>query len=263
MRLVSYNIRFGGRRRRDLLADVIGQLEPDVVILQEATEPDVVDWLAERTGLPHAVRRPDWSVAALSRVPLTVSAWRQPRPGRGFLELDSPESPVRIFGVHLTAGLTARGERIRMREAEKLVTFVGAPSKPSVAVGDFNSIAPGDRVVLRQWPLWIRLLLRVDGGIRTETMGFLAGSGLTDEFRRLHPADSGYTLPARGPSVRLDYLLATAPAVPLVRSCAPVGVEDVPIVARASDHLPLLSVIEPPHEAVPEPPPESTPAPPS
>ncbi|HEU4672844.1 MAG TPA: endonuclease/exonuclease/phosphatase family protein, partial [Candidatus Limnocylindrales bacterium] len=234
MRLLSYNIRFGGRRRRDLLADVIGHLEPDVVILQEATEPDVVDWLAARTGLPSAVRRPDWSVAALSRLPLTVRAWHQPRPGRGFLEIDSPESPVRIFGVHLTAGLTARGERIRMREAEKLVAFLGTPTKPSVAVGDFNSIAPGDRVVVRQWPLWIRLLLRVDGGIRTEAMASLVGSGLTDVFRHLHPAEPGYTLPARGPSVRLDYLLAGSAAVPLVTACAPVGEADVPIVARAS-----------------------------
>ncbi|HEY3523421.1 MAG TPA: endonuclease/exonuclease/phosphatase family protein [Candidatus Limnocylindrales bacterium] len=245
MRLLSYNIRFGGRRRRDLLADVIGHLEPDVVILQEATEPDVVDWLAERTGLTSAVRRPDWSVAALSRVPLTVRAWHQPRPGRGFLELDSPESPVRIFGVHLTAGLTARGERIRVAEAQKLVAFLGTPVKPSVAVGDFNSIAPGDRIVVAHWPLWIRLLLRVDGGVRTEAMRSLADSGLTDVFRRLHPDEPGYTLPARGPSVRLDYLLAAAQAVPLIRACSPVSAGDVPIVARASDHLPLLSVIEP------------------
>src|SRR5581483_1287286 len=178
----------------------------------------------------------------LSRLPLTVRAWHEPRPGRGFLEIDSPASPVRLFGVHLTAGLTTRGERIRLREAERLVTVLGMPTKPSVAIGDFNPIAPGDRVVVRGWPLWIRLLLRVDGGIRTDTMARLAASGLTDVFRLLHPSEPGYTLPARGPSVRLDYLLAGAAAAPLVTDCRPIGVADLPIVARASDHLPLLAV---------------------
>lgn len=244
MRLLSYNIRFGGSRRRELIADVIRGLDPDVVMLQEATEPDVVDWIGERTGLATTVRRPDWSVAALTRLPLTVRAWHQPRPGRGFLELDSPDSPVRILGVHLTAGMTARGERIRVREAERLVAFVGAPAKPSVAVGDFNSIAPGDRVVVARWPLWIRVLLRVDGGIRTDAIALLERNGLVDAFRRFHPSDPGYTLPPRDPSVRLDYLLATRDALPLVRSVGPVLPSDEPLVIRASDHLPLLSVID-------------------
>src|SRR5436309_1275206 len=127
MRLLSYNIRFGGSRRRELIAGVIRDLDPDVVLLQEATEPDVVDWVGART-----------------RLPLSTQAWHQPRPGRGFLELDSPESPVRILGVHLTAGMTARGERIRIREAERLITLVASAPKSSVVVGDFNSIAPGD-----------------------------------------------------------------------------------------------------------------------
>lgn len=257
MRILSYNIRFGGSRRRELIAGVISALDPDLVILQEATEPEVVDWIGARTGLTTTVRRADWSVAAMTRLPLTTRAWHQPRPGRGFLELDSPESPVRVLGVHLTAGMTARGERTRLREAERLVAFVGAPVKPSIAVGDFNSIAPGDRVVVGRWPLWIRILLRVDGGIRTDAMALLERNGLTDTFRRLHPTDAGYTLPPRDPSVRLDYLLATSDAMPLVRSVEPVLPADEPLVLRASDHLPLLSVIE----AAPEPePPDSTPA---
>jgi endonuclease/exonuclease/phosphatase family metal-dependent hydrolase len=244
MKLVSYNIRFGGSRRRELIAEVLEGLDPDVVVLQEATDPEVVDWIGRRTGLTTTVRRPDWSVAALTRLPLTTRAWHQPRPGRGFLELDSPESPVRILGVHLTAGMTARGERVRLREAERLVAFVGTPVKPSIAVGDFNSIAPGDRVVVGGWPLWLRILLRVDGGIRRDVVAFLERNGLTDTFRRLHPSDAGYTLPPRDPSVRLDYVMATADALPLVRTCAPVLPDDVPLVLRASDHLPLLSAFD-------------------
>jgi endonuclease/exonuclease/phosphatase family metal-dependent hydrolase len=194
--------------------------------------------------MPNAARRAACSLAPLTPLPLAPRAWPRPRPARGFLELDSPESPVRILGVHLTAGMTARGERVRLREADRLVALVGSAPKASVVVGDFNSIAPGDRVVVGGWPLWLRILLRVDGGIRRDVIAFLERNGLPDTFRRLHPAEPGYTLPPRDPSVRLDYLLSTVDALPLVRACAPVLPAAVPLVVRASDHLPLLSVIE-------------------
>ena len=42
LRLVSYNIRFGGAEREKQLATVIKACEPDLVILQEAVRPDVV-----------------------------------------------------------------------------------------------------------------------------------------------------------------------------------------------------------------------------
>ncbi len=244
MRLLSYNIRFGGSRRREQIAGVIEALAPDVVVLQEATEPEVVDWIARRAGLETAIRQPGWSVAALTREPPAVSTWHRPRPHRGFLEIDDPTWPVRVIGVHLTAGMTARGERTRLREAAQLGPLVTGAPRPSVAVGDFNAIAPGDHVVVARWPLWIRLLLRVDGGIRTDALRFLERAGLTDSFRRLHPDDAGYTLPARDPSVRLDYLMSTAASLPLVRSCAPVTAADVPLVTVASDHLPLLTVLD-------------------
>ena len=39
LRLVSYNIRFGGGRRLAFIGAVLAALEPDVVLLQEATDP--------------------------------------------------------------------------------------------------------------------------------------------------------------------------------------------------------------------------------
>jgi endonuclease/exonuclease/phosphatase family metal-dependent hydrolase len=39
VRLVSYNIRFGGGRRVALIGAVLAALRPDVVLLQEATDP--------------------------------------------------------------------------------------------------------------------------------------------------------------------------------------------------------------------------------
>ena len=42
LRLLSYNIRYGGRGRVNSLADVIRAASPEVVLLQEATDPRVI-----------------------------------------------------------------------------------------------------------------------------------------------------------------------------------------------------------------------------
>ena len=58
-------------------------------------------------------------------------------------------------------------------------------------------------------PLWLRLILRFDGGIRTHAIGSLLEAGFVDVFRRLHPAAPGFTMPAIEPGVRLDYVIAS------------------------------------------------------
>ena len=90
-------------------------------------------------------------------------------------------------------------------------------------------------------PLWLRLLLRFDGGIRTDVQDRLAAAGWIDAFRHLHPDDPGFTLPALAPQVRLDYTLVPPGSADAVRACAPAL--DAPLVARASDHLPLVTVL--------------------
>ena len=37
LRLMSYNIRFGGVGREERIAEVIRHVDPDIVVLQEAT----------------------------------------------------------------------------------------------------------------------------------------------------------------------------------------------------------------------------------
>ena len=50
-RLLTYNIMHGGGGRLDALAAVIGGCQPDLVLLQEATDPANVQRLAEVTGM--------------------------------------------------------------------------------------------------------------------------------------------------------------------------------------------------------------------
>jgi endonuclease/exonuclease/phosphatase family metal-dependent hydrolase len=47
LRLLSYNIRFGGRGREHALAETIIAAAPDLVVFQEATDPAVIERLAE------------------------------------------------------------------------------------------------------------------------------------------------------------------------------------------------------------------------
>ena len=50
LRLVSYNIRFGGGSRLAFIGAVLASLEPDVVLLEEATDPVAVDRIAKAAG---------------------------------------------------------------------------------------------------------------------------------------------------------------------------------------------------------------------
>ena len=238
IRVVSYNIRFGGRGREGRLADVIVGLRPDVVILQEATDHGVVDRLGEATGL-HVVRHPGHSVAALSRQPFRMAGWYRPPVGRSFLVLEPEGLGIRLIGVHLRAGLHRRGEGFRLREVEGLLDVAAAGGQNVAMIGDFNAVAPGDGPLVRRMPLWLRLILRFDGGIRTRAMGSLLEAGFVDVYRRLHPAAPGFTMPAVEPGVRLDYVIASPSVISRVVRCGPVP----PTAGKppASDHLPLVT----------------------
>jgi endonuclease/exonuclease/phosphatase family metal-dependent hydrolase len=244
MRIVSYNIRYGGGSRLEAIGAVLAALRPDVVLLQEATSAGNVDRIARFAGLPHVYARPDWGVAGLSREPALDHRWHRPGRARGFLELvPAGDAGIRLIGLHLPAGLSSRGERARLRDVETLLDWAGGEADgDTVLVGDFNSVAPGDAPSVRAMPLWLRLLLRVDGGIRTDVHARLAGAGWVDAFRHLHPGDAGFTLPAIAPQIRLDYVLVPLVMVDRLRECAPVA--DAPGVGLASDHLPLLTVLD-------------------
>ena len=240
LRVASYNLRFGGIGRKAAISASLASLQPDLVILQEATDQPTVEWIGQRLGLDHVVVGSGRSVAALSRQPLD-SAWHEIGLGRSALELKFRLRDFRIFGVHLSAGLSQRGESRRMVEVSRLLGQIDASGggERTMIVGDFNAIAPGDGPLMRRLPLWIRILLRFDGGIRTEAMSSIAAGGFADAFRLLHPDDPGFTMPSTEPSVRLDYIMLGSGIRPLLRSCELMnaGRES----ALATDHLAVLA----------------------
>jgi endonuclease/exonuclease/phosphatase family metal-dependent hydrolase len=240
VRILSYNIRRGGAGREGPLAAVIRGVAPDIVILEEATEPGVVERLARDTSMAQWVAREGKSLAFMSRVPVVSFAAHRPRISRhAFLEIVPAVSSWRIFGVHLSAVHAAWTERRRSFELRALLREVAAHQHgPHVLIGDFNTVAPGDIFDVTRLPRRLRALVWLSGGhIRWRTIADVLAHGYIDVFRHLHPGDVGYTLPTPDPHVRLDYAFVPGAFAPQVRRCEIVKAPDA---AAASDHFPLL-----------------------
>ena len=241
LRLLSYNIRYGGRGREEPLAEVVRAAAPDVVLLQEATRPEVVERLAAATGLSHWQARRGESLACMSRVPLEQARWHRPRVSRhAFLEVVPAAGAWRIFGVHLSAVHAAWTERRRLYELRALLLAVQQhQAGPHALVGDFNTIAPGEIFDLRKLPARLRALVWLSGGrIRWRTIQTVLDAGYADVFRRLQPDVVGYTFPTWDPHVRLDYLFVPAAFAGRVACCQVVTGDRV---REASDHHPLVA----------------------
>ena len=124
---------------------VISALAPDLVILQEATKPDVVERVAARNrhgAVGITARR----VARLHEPPPVAHAeWHKPRFSRhAYLEVVPEGCEWRAFGVHLSAVHAAWTERRRVYELRTLLAAIARQQPgPHALVGDFNTLAPG------------------------------------------------------------------------------------------------------------------------
>ena len=240
MRLLSYNIRYGGRGREAALAAVITTAHPDIVVFQEATSPAVVERLARAAGFDHWGSRRGESLAYLSRLPLDHVAWRKPRVSRhAFIEIVPAGGAWRIVGVHLSAVHAAWTEHRRRYELRALLLAIQQHQHgPHVLVGDFNTVAPGEIVDFTKLPGRLRALVWLSGGrIRWKTIQGVLDAGYVDAFRQLQPELVGYTFPTWDPHVRLDYLFVPRPCIDRVSRCQVFSANEV---RDASDHFPLI-----------------------
>jgi exodeoxyribonuclease-3 len=241
LRLLSYNIRYGGSGREDRIAEVIRAAAPDVVVFQEGSRPHVVERLAAATGMPHWGARRGESLAYMSRAPVEHAGWHQPRVSRhAFLEIVPAGARWRIFGVHLSAVHAAWTEARRRYELRALLVSIQQhQSGEHALVGDFNTLAPGELLDVRKLPARLRALVWLSGGrIRWRTIQAVLDAGYTDGFRHLQPDVVGYTFPTWDPHVRLDYLFVPKSFVGRVTRCEVFTANGV---REASDHFPLLA----------------------
>lgn len=241
LRLLSYNIRYGGVGRERALASVIREVSPDLVILQEATHPPVVERLARDLGMPHWGARRGESLGFLSREPVAEATWSRPRLSRhAFLEIVPTRTAWRVFGVHLSAVHAAWTERRRVYELRALLGAVARhQSGPHALVGDFNTLAPGEWLDVTRLPGRLRALVWLSGGhIRWRTIQTILDAGYVDTFKRCQPGAAGNTFPTWDPHLRLDYAFLPASFERALQSCAVVKTAHA---RGASDHFPLLT----------------------
>jgi len=161
--VASYNIHRGtgldGRRDLDRVADVIAEIGPDVIGLQEvvrdagSVHADQAAYLASRLGMEliMCVTRPfgagTYGNAVLTRLtPLASSTCDLSRGGREpraclRVDLGVNGRTLHVFNCHFGLGL-----RERRAQVELLATFIrdsAALAGPRVLMGDFNEWHPG------------------------------------------------------------------------------------------------------------------------
>jgi endonuclease/exonuclease/phosphatase family metal-dependent hydrolase len=220
-RVLTYNVR-SLRDDAAAVAAVVRACDPDVVFLQEA--PRFCRWrsklakLARECGLLYVTGgRTTGGVALLANLRVDVDDLREglltKRPGlhqRGVAAAVVSRSGERLLVASTHLGLKAAERAEHAGEVVTLLRQVPAPH--AVLAGDFNE-APGK-------PAW---------------RAFQAG-GLRD----LGP-ESGVTFPARRPRKRIDGILGSTGV-----AAVDYRVVDDPLVERASDHRPVLAVLQVP-----------------
>jgi exodeoxyribonuclease-3 len=250
LRLLTYNIREGGVGRAEQIAEVIKAAKPDVVALQEARVPEMVQRIAELAGFRFFGSRLAHSAGFLSNVPVLNFEWRQPRRTRhALLEVRLEEGCPRLFVVHLRAWFSNFTERQRARELRGLLDGIQQQLIKEqnafafhLLAGDFNALAPGERLDPSPMPGWIRAMIWLSGrDIARSTIEMMKSEGYADAWRTLHSeqdGEPGYTFPVWNPHVRLDYVFTPRAYASRFISCEVRGTPEE--VRTASDHFPLL-----------------------
>ena len=250
MRLLSYNIREGGVGRAEEIAEVIKAANPDVVALQEARNPAVVEQIARLAGFRFSGSRVSHSTGFLSNVPVLNYDWRHPpRTRHALLEVSLADGYPRIFVLHLRAWFSKWTERNRARELRGLLDGIqqqlireNRAFAFHVLAGDFNALAPGEVLDASHMPRWIRAMIWLSGrDIARSTIEMMQSDGYVDAWRTLygdHKSEPGYTFPVWDPHVRLDYVFTPTEFASRFTACEVRRTPDT--VRTASDHFPLL-----------------------
>lgn len=242
---MSYNIRYGGVGKENELAAVIKDVSPDVVLFQEATHPHVIAHLADFAGYPQYGSRRGQSTGFMSRLPVASHAWHLPRGARHpFLELALEQPQMRLFALHLSAWFSKWSERRRHFEIRALLEGIKEHQHGfHLLLGDFNALAPGERLDVAHFPQWIRAMVWLSGrDIARDTIQTMLDAKYADLWRRFNADDAGYTFPTWNPHVRLDYAFVPMQYADRITSFE--IVKSPPIVKTASDHHPILITLE-------------------
>ena len=241
MRLLSYNIRYGGRGREDAIAAVVNACRPDLVVFQEATSPATIERIAAACGMTEWRAFDRQSLGFASRVAIAHAAWHKPRVSRhAFIEIVPEGIPIRVFGVHLSAVHAAWTEQRRVFELRALLRNIAQHQHGfHVLAGDFNTLPPGEPLDVRRLPFRLRPFVWLSGGrIKWRTVQTIVTAGYKDAYRMHHALAPGHTFPTWDPHLRMDYMFVPQAYADRLVSCE-VVVDGIAV--AASDHFPLVA----------------------
>ncbi|MHC5538346.1 endonuclease/exonuclease/phosphatase family protein [Singulisphaera rosea] len=245
---MTYNIPNGGNGREDLIRQVIEAARPEVVVLQEVDTEGFMHSLGRALEMDHYLGSSNAShrVALLSRFPIRNPRSFHPSPPiwRNVIDASIEYAPGRTFrliGVHPMPNLGILCEAWRLGEARRVIRHCRQyADEPLLIAGDFNAVAPGDRVRTGTMPAWLKLILLAQGNrVYHFSMNAYLASGLFDCYRLMNPEDEGFTLPPPTPNTRLDYLLANQPMRNALMGCS--VIRGPSAVLHASDHYPVVA----------------------
>ena len=165
LRVITWNVwaRFGPWRERQVaLEEVLADLDPDLVALQEswADEDGHVGEgrsqaaeLGKRLGLAYAKSAGTWSCAVLSRWPIIRREERSlpggSMPGRALLtEIDGPRGQIQLISTMIGSFRLDESE-IRQQQVRSLAGFAAGAMRrrsPLLVCGDFNAGPDSDEI---------------------------------------------------------------------------------------------------------------------
>lgn len=248
MKIVSYNIQDGGIGRESHILNAIEQFDPDVLILQEVTNLNLIEKISkDNMFLYGAQGNSKRSLALLSKYRLSYFKSFHPFPLKHTLleaKLKRGHEEISFFGVHLAAYPFLFFEFWRLLEIYVILSRINRLGvKNIIMCGDFNSVAPSDTVSLNSIPSWMKVILVLTQGGRFPryVIKNLHKAGLLDCYKELNN-DAGYTLPALNPHIRLDYFFISQSLKHKIDKCQVVMEPD--ILKLASDHFPILLEID-------------------
>ena len=175
----------------------------------------------------------------MSHIEIAGHVWRRTRwAKRAYLEIVTA-TDFRIYGVHSSAVHSNLTEQRRAYELRTLLRSVERHQHGlHLVTGDFNTLAPGERLDMNKLPVRLRALAWVTGkSIRWITIRMMLEAGYVDGYRKFH-GDEGYTFTTWDPHVRLDYAFLPEPFKGNLQRCEVIS--DHPGLKQASDHFPLV-----------------------
>ncbi len=244
---MTYNILDGGENREAHILEVLQTAKPDVVVLQEVFTEEFLNVLSQSLGMNYCIGSGNKKrkVVLISKLP--ILSFKSHHPNfpiwRNFIdakiEYDSNQI-IRIVGVHPIANLGIPFEIWRLWEARYITNHIqDSQNELYLIAGDFNAIAPREKVRTENMPNWLKWIIYLQGNrVYHFSIKMFLYAGFTDCFRFLN-SDDGFTLPPPKPNARLDYIFVSAKMKAYLKKCW--VVREPSSVNLASDHFPVIA----------------------